>query len=270
MYQPPHHREDRLEVQHALIRAHPLGTLATLGAGGVVANLLPFVLDASAGPLGTLKAHLARANSQWRDFDPAVEALAIFQGVETYITPSWYPTKQETGKVVPTWNYVVVQARGPMRIVEDRAWLACQIAALTAAHEGGRPDPWSVDDAPPPFIEAQLKGIVGIEIPIIRIEGKWKVSQNRPEGDRAGVAEGLRETGDEASAAMAGLVEAGGIVRGSAESRGVCVRRAFKADRARLSPPQQSRAPQRPGDDVVRVERGASRDRLGSALRRLV
>jgi transcriptional regulator len=206
MYQPPHHREDRLEVQHALIRAHPLGTLVTLGAGGLVANALPFVLDAASGPLGTLKVHLARANGQWRDFDPSVEALVIFQGVERYITPSWYETKPETGKVVPTWNFVVVQARGPMRIIEDRAWLAGQIAALTAEHEAGRADPWSVADAPAPFVEAQLKGIVGIEIPIGRIEGKWKVSQNRPEADRRGVVEGLRLEGDATSTAMADWV----------------------------------------------------------------
>ncbi len=207
MYQPPHHREDRLEIQHALIRAHPLGTLVTLGQGGLVANALPFVLDASAGPFGTLKVHLARANAQWRDFDPAVEALVIFQGVESYITPSWYPTKRETGKVVPTWNYAVVQAYGAMRIIEDRGWLAGQIAALTAEHEAGRAEPWSVADAPAPFVEAQLKGIVGIEIPISRIEGKWKVSQNRPEADRRGVVEGLREAADAASLAMAELVE---------------------------------------------------------------
>lgn len=210
MYQPPHHREDRLEIQHALIRAHPLGTLVTLGPSGLVANALPFVLDASAGPFGTLKVHLARANGQWRDFDPAVEALVVFQGVESYITPSWYPTKRENGKVVPTWNYAVVQAYGPMHIVEDRFWLADQIAALTAQHEAGRAEPWSVADAPPPFVEAQLKGIVGIEIPISRIEGKWKVSQNRPEPDRRGVAEGLRGAGGATNAAMAALVETSG------------------------------------------------------------
>ena len=207
MYQPPHHREDRLDVQHALIRAHPLGTLVTFGADGLVANALPFILDASVGPLGLLKAHLARANAQWRDRDPKVDALVIFQGAERYITPSWYATKRETGKVVPTWNYVVVQVSGPMRVIEDRVWLAAQIAALTASQEGGRAEPWSVTDAPPAFVEAQIKGIVGIEIPIARIEGKWKVSQNRPEADRRGVAEGLRSAGDAASEAMAALVD---------------------------------------------------------------
>lgn len=212
MYQPPHFREDRLDVQHGLIRAHPLGMLVTNGSAGLVANPLPFVLDASASPLGTLKAHLSQANGQWRDVDPGQEALAIFQGVEAYVTPSWYETKRETGKVVPTWNYAVVQAYGRPRIVEDPDWLMRQIRELTAAQEGARPEPWAVDDAPAPFIAAQLKGIIGIEIEITRIEGKWKVSQNRPEADRRGVAEGLRALEGDASDAMAELVDAKGAV----------------------------------------------------------
>jgi len=203
MYQPPHHREDRLEVQHALIRAHPFGLLVTLGADGLVANSIPFILE-QREPFGVLKGHVARANSQWRDFRPDTEALVVFQGVEGYITPSWYATKRETGKVVPTWNYAIVQARGPLRVVEDRGWLADQIAALTTLLEANRKAPWSVADAPAPFVEAQLKGIVGMEIPIASIEGKWKLSQNRPEADRRGVVEGLRAAGDEA---MAELVE---------------------------------------------------------------
>jgi transcriptional regulator len=207
MYQPPHHREVRLEVQHALIRAHPFGTLVTLGSEGLTANAIPFVLE-EREPFGVLKGHLARANPQWRDFRPNVEALVIFQGVESYITPSWYATKRETGKVVPTWNYAIVQARGPMRAVEDRDWLADQITALTTLAERNRDAPWAVSDAPAAFVEAQIKGIVGIEIPITRIDGKWKVSQNRPEADRIGVAEGLRLAGDETSSAMADLVEA--------------------------------------------------------------
>ena len=214
MYQPPHHREDRLEVQHALIRAHSLGTLVTLGASGLVANAIPFILDAAGGALGTLKGHLARSNSQWRDFDRAVEALVVFQGADSYITPSWYQTKQETGKVVPTWNYAIVQASGPMRTIEDRDWLAAQIAALTATQEHARPQPWSVSDAPAAFVESQIKGIVGIEIPIARIEGKWKVSQNRPAADRRGVVEGLLGSDDAMSQAMATLVrERGGDER---------------------------------------------------------
>jgi transcriptional regulator len=207
MYQPPHHREDRLEVQHALIRAHPLGTLVTMSASGLVANALPFILDPSRGSFGTLQAHLARANNQWRDFDAKVDALVVFQGVESYITPSWYPTKQEHGKVVPTWNYAIVQASGPLKVVEDRDWLRTQIGALTAMQEGRRAEPWAVNDAPAGYVESQIKGIVGIEIPIARIEGKWKVSQNRPEADRSGVVSGLRGEGDEMSEAMAALVE---------------------------------------------------------------
>jgi transcriptional regulator len=212
MYQPPHFREDRLEIQHGLIRAHPLGMLVTNGSTGLVANPLPFVLDAAASPLGTLKAHLSRANGQWQDFDPAQVALAIFQGVEAYVTPSWYETKRETGKVVPTWNYAVVQAYGRMRVIEDADWLRRQIGELTATHEASRPEPWAVDDAPAPFVAAQLKGIVGIEIEITRIEGKWKVSQNRPEADRQGVAAGLRSVGDDAARRMADLVDAKGAL----------------------------------------------------------
>jgi transcriptional regulator len=208
MYQPPHHREDRAEVQRALIRAHPFGTLVTLGATGITANSIPFLFRDD-GALGTLQGHVARANPQWRDFDASIDALVIFQGPERYITPSWYATKRETGKVVPTWNYAIVQARGPMRIVEDSAWLAAQIEALTRQMEGARPAPWAVADAPDRFIESQLKGIVGIEIPIRAIEGKWKVSQNRPAADRAGVVEGLRAEGDDASLAMAELVSEG-------------------------------------------------------------
>ena len=195
MYQPPHHREDRLEVQHALIRSHPLGTLVTIGASGLVANALPFILDASRGEFGTLQAHLARANTQWRDFDAKVDALVIFQGVESYITPSWYPTKQDGGKVVPTWNYAIVQVSGPLQVIEDRDWLRTQIGALTALQEGRREEPWAVSDAPASYVESQIKGIVGIEIPIAKIEGKWKVSQNRPEADRRGVVEGLARIG---------------------------------------------------------------------------
>lgn len=210
MYQPPHHREDRLEVQHALIRAHPLGALVTMGEGGLAANLIPFVLDAGAGPFGTLQGHLARANPQWKHFDPKVEALVIFQGAESYITPSWYETKRETGKAVPTWNYATVQVRGPLQVIEDRDWLAAQIRNLTNESEAPRAEKWAVDDAPESYIAAQLKGIVGLQIPIARIEGKWKVSQNRNEADREGVVRGLRESGAPSSRAMAELVESFG------------------------------------------------------------
>lgn len=190
MYQPPSFREDRLEVHHALIRAHPLGLLISTGPAGPLANPVPFLLDADASPLGILRAHLARANPQWATLDGR-EVLVVFQGVYTYVTPSWYETKRQTGKVVPTWNYAVVQVRGRARVIEDRAWLADHVAGLTSLHEADRPAPWSVADAPEPFIEAQLKGIVGVEIEVARSEGKWKVSQNRPVADRVGVVEGL-------------------------------------------------------------------------------
>ncbi len=207
MYQPQHHREDDIGVQHALIRAHPLGMLITLGAEGLEANLIPFVLDPAAGTKGVLRGHLARANGQWRDFDAATGALIVFQGPEAYITPSWYATKAETGKVVPTWNYAIVQVRGPLRAVEDAAWLRAQIEALTNGRESRREQPWQVSDAPAPFVDAMIRGIVGVEIEIETIDGKWKVSQNRPEADRLGVIAGLRGDGDPAGMAMAGLVE---------------------------------------------------------------
>lgn len=190
MYQPTHHREDRLDVQHGLIVSHPLGLLISLGTEGLLANAIPFLLQSSAGPLGTLQAHLARANEQWRNLDEQ-KVLTVFQGPQTYVSPSFYETKRETGKVVPTWNYTIVQARGVVRLHDDPAWLDAHIGALTKRHEGNRDHPWQVSDAPRQYIESQLRGIVGIEIEIEAIEGKWKVSQNRPEADRRGVADGL-------------------------------------------------------------------------------
>lgn len=210
MYQVPLFNEDRIEVQHALIRAHPLGLIVTAGPGGLMANPLPFLVDPEASEKGTLLAHLARANPQWRELAVVDECLVVFQGPQDYVTPSWYATKRETGKVVPTWNYATVHAWGRPRVIEDAAWLRGQIGALTQSREQGRTDPWAVDDAPERFIEAQIKGIVGLEIPIARIEGKWKVSQNRPEADRRGVVEGLRaEGGDEAMARL--VAERGGV-----------------------------------------------------------
>jgi transcriptional regulator len=200
MYQPAHFREDRIEVQHDLIRTHPLGLLITSGPSGLLANPLPFLIDADESPRGTLRAHVARANPQWHELAEAEQCLVVFQGPQEYVTPSWYPTKQETGKVVPTWNYVTVHAWGCPRIVEDAVWLRRQIEDLTRLKEGSRAMPWMVDDAPAPFVTAQMKAIVGVEIPISRSEGKWKVSQNRPTADRAGVVAGLRGGGEQAEA----------------------------------------------------------------------
>src|SRR5947209_8638593 len=198
MYQPPHFREDRLAVQHALIRAHPLGLIVTAGPGGLQANPIPFLVDSDACEKGTLRAHLARANPQLAELAAVEECLVVFQGPQRYITPSWYATKRETGKVVPTWNYIMVHAWGRPRVIDDTSWLRQQVGELTVSQEHTRAAPWAVDDAPAGFIAAQLQAIVGIEIPIARSEGKWKVSQNRPPADQLGVVAGLR--GEQAEA----------------------------------------------------------------------
>ncbi len=206
MYLPAQFEESRVEVLHALIRAHPLGALVTRSGDGLEANHIPFEVDPAPGPLGTLRAHVARANPVWRQAPPGEEALVIFQGPEAYISPAWYPTKQETGKVVPTWNYAVVHACGVPRFIDDPVWLRAFVERLTDRHEGGRPEPWKVADAPADFIQAMVGAIVGLEIPITRLAGKWKVSQNRPPWDRDGVVAGLLRERGGAGAAMADLV----------------------------------------------------------------
>ena len=210
MYAPPLHLEDDLSRQHALIRARPLGLLISLGSHGLVAHAIPFLIDPAASKLGTLRGHVARANGQWRDLAHAPEALVVFQGDEHYVSPSWYATKQETGKVVPTWNYVMVQARGVARVIEDDTWLSRQIEALTSGQEARFDRPWAVSDAPPDFIALQRRAIVGIEIEIAEIHGKWKTSQNRNAADRAGVVAGLEALGDEEARDMAAIVRAAG------------------------------------------------------------
>ncbi|HEX9821999.1 MAG TPA: FMN-binding negative transcriptional regulator [Methylomirabilota bacterium] len=206
MYLPRHFEETRVETLHALIRAHPLGALVTLTPGGLDANHIPFEVDPDPAPFGTLRGHVARANPVWREFAREAEALVLFQGPETYISPAWYPTKQETGRVVPTWNYAVVHAHGTPRFIEDRAWLRAFVERLTTRHESGRPHPWKMTDAPPEYIDTQLGAIVGLEIPIARLIGKWKVSQNRPAADRAGVVQGLSNEAQPPAATMAELV----------------------------------------------------------------
>jgi transcriptional regulator len=205
MYEPRFHRVEDLAQLHALIRRRVFGLLISNGAEGLVANSAPFVLDSSASKLGTLKIHLARANNQWRDLEASPDALVIFQGVDHYITPSWYETKRETGKVVPTWNYTMVQAKGRAKVMDD-AWLAQQIAELTQALESRREKPWAVGDAPADFIAMQRRAIVGIEIEILDIRGKWKTSQNRNAADRAGVASGLEALGADDAIEMAQVV----------------------------------------------------------------
>jgi transcriptional regulator len=205
LYEPPLHRNENLADLHALIRSRVFGLLISNGADGLVANSVPFVLDSAASRLGTLKVHIARANSQWRDLEASPDALVVFQGADHYITPSWYETKRETGKVVPTWNYTMVQAKGRAKVMDD-AWLARQIEELTRALEQRREKPWAVGDAPADFIAMQRRAIVGIEIEIVDIRGKWKTSQNRNAADRAGVVAGLDALGDEESRTMAEIV----------------------------------------------------------------
>jgi len=212
VYEPPHFREDDPAALAALVRAHPLGLLVSAGSGGLLANPIPFLLDAApAGTQahGTLRAHLARPNPQWRDLAAVEECLCVFQGPQAYVTPSWYATKRETGRVVPTWNYATVQVWGRPRVVEDAGWLRRQIEDLTAAREAARPEPWAVSDAPEAFTEAQIRGIVGVEVAITRIAGKWKMSQNRSEADRAGVVAGLTGEGGPADPVAALVARAG-------------------------------------------------------------
>lgn len=207
MYTPSHFEETRTDILHGLMTAHPLGTLVTLASTGLDANHIPFEIVPEAGPLGTMRAHVARANPVWQDFSPEHDVLVIFQGPQAYITPTWYvETKPANGKVVPTWNYCVVHAHGPLRVFDDREWLRSQITRLVQRHESSHPKPWHVDDAPADFIEKQLAAIVGIEIPITRLAGKWKVSQNRSDADRAGIVAGLANGGSPEAQAMAKLV----------------------------------------------------------------
>jgi len=209
MYVPPQFREDRLEVLHAAMESAPFANLVTMGADGLDATPLPLLLDPQAGPYGTLIGHVARANPQWRTASAEHEALAIFGGPDSYITPSWYETKRLTGKVVPTWNYVAIHARGRLSFFEEAAPLLEVVRRLTERHEGVRAAPWAVADAPADFIAGQLRGIVGFRLEITALTGKWKMSQNRPPADRAGVVEGLRAEGDPGAAAVADAVEQG-------------------------------------------------------------
>ena len=206
MFNPTLFKEDRIPVLHELIRARGFAALVTLGPHGLTADHIPLELDPEPAPLGTLRGHVARANPVWQVYRKDVEVLAVFQGPDVYVSPAWYPTKQETGKVVPTWNYAVVHAHGPLRAVDDAEWLRALVTRLTDRHEAGRAQPWHVTDAPADFIDGMLKGIVGLEIPITRLDGKWKMSQNRNAVDRAGVVQALRAAGDGASAAVADLV----------------------------------------------------------------
>ena len=207
MYIPKQFEEPRIEVMHELIRAYPLATLVTLASSGLNANHIPLHLLESPAPFGTLQGHVARANPILSDFEKNTEVLAVFHGPDAYITPSWYATKKETEKVVPTWNYAVVHAYGYVRVVDDATWLRTQLEALTAHNEAAFPAPWAVADAPHDFTEKLIQNIVGFEMVISRLSGKWKVSQNQPQRNQLSIAAGLKASGLQDASAMAVLVE---------------------------------------------------------------
>ena len=208
MYVPKHFEETDLAVLHALIRSRPLGTWVAWAKGELVVNHLPFLIDAAEGGFGRLIGHVARANPVWKALAPGTPSVVVFQGTEKYITPSWYPSKHETGKAVPTWNYVVVHAHGSPRAIHDKDWLRGHVSELSDRHEHELPAPWKITDAPPEYIDALLNAIVGIEIPLDALVGKWKLGQNRSAADLSGVVAGLSADGDEASLELAQLMAA--------------------------------------------------------------
>jgi transcriptional regulator len=208
MYRPKPFEQHDSGALAALMREHPLATIVRVTADGLAADPVPLLYDADAGPHGTLRGHVARANPLWRDAD-GQPVLTIFSGPQAYITPSWYPSKAATAKVVPTWNYAVVHARGRLRAIDDATWLRAFVARLTASQEAARAAPWAVDDAPADFIEQMLRVIVGFEIAVTRLDAKWKVSQNRSEADRLGVVAGLSGEAHDEARAMAALVRRG-------------------------------------------------------------
>jgi len=207
MYVPNHFKEDRVPELHAAIQHIGIGTLITNGPDGMEASHVPMLIDPEPGPYGTLRGHIARGNGQWKRAAAGGEALVTFLGPDAYITPNWFPSKRETGKVVPTWNYIAIHASGPLRFFEDKAPLLDIVTRLTALQEGKRPGknpgPWAVTDAPADYVDAMLKAIVGFELPIAKLEGKWKLSQNKSAADIAGVRDGLAAEPDEDAAALA-------------------------------------------------------------------
>ncbi|MEA2737325.1 MAG: transcriptional regulator [Acetobacteraceae bacterium] len=197
MYVPSHFNESRIDVLHGFIRASGLATLVSMTAEGLLASHAPLMLDPDPAPYGTLVGHLAKANPHARSADPGTQTLVIFHGPDGYITPSYYAAKKEHGKVVPTWNYTAVHAYGTLEVFDDPARLLAIVTRLTNLHEAERAQPWAVSDAPADFVQGMLNGIVGISLPIARLEGKVKMSQNRPAADQTGVVDGLRADGQD-------------------------------------------------------------------------
>lgn len=206
MYTPLHYAEARRPILHELMRAHPLATVVTSVEGGLEANHLPLLLDSARGESGVLLGHVARANPVWKQTAAGSEALVIFQGPEHYISPAWYPSKSAHGKVVPTWNYTAVHVRGRVIWHDNAVWLRSFLERLTAEHERARATPWTLGDAPPDYIERMLAAVIGLEIPITRMTGKRKLSQNQTPADRVGVADALRSEGGDDAAQIAAAV----------------------------------------------------------------
>ena len=207
MYTPKAFEVTDLALLHAAMKQSELATLVTMTTQGLVATHLPLLLDEAKGEYGTITGHVSRANLQWRESDPNIDALIIFLGLDTYVSPNWYPAKQENGRVVPTWNYAAIHAYGRLTFIEDPEWLRTMVTELTKRHEASFPAPWQVTDAPAVYIDSQLKAIVGFEFRILRLEGKQKFNQNRAVEDRLGVIEGLRGLGNERKTEVAELME---------------------------------------------------------------
>ena len=209
MYLPSAFRQDDLAELHAQLQASPLALLTSAGAAGVQASHLPLLLAPDEGEFGTLYGHFARANPHWRDLQGGAEALAVFSGPDAYISPGWYPAKAEHGKVVPTWNYIAVHARGPVELIEEPERLLQIVSRLSDQHESGRERPWAVSDAPREYLNAMLRAIVGFALPIERLLGKRKLSQNRNPADIAGVREGLAASVDVRDQTLARFIPQG-------------------------------------------------------------
>jgi len=207
MYLPHYFEENRLSELHGLIQTHPLATIAIVADGEVFTAHLPMLITRDDGEFGTLHAHMPRSDLMWQQFVHASDAVAIFQGEQTYVSPNWYPSKQATGKQVPTWNYAVVHVHGKPRAIEDADWLFAHLNEMTDAQEAGQRLPWRVTDAPRNFIDKLMGAIVGIEMPIKRIKGKWKMNQDETREDQLGVATNLRAKKDETSLILAEMVE---------------------------------------------------------------
>jgi transcriptional regulator len=208
VYTPSHFAESRPQVLDRLVHDHPLGLVVSTGPQGLDANPVPFLLDRAPDGSAVLRAHVARGNPLWKEA-AGQDVLVVFQGPQAYVTPNWYPSKAENGKAVPTWNYILVQARGRLVVHDDPVWLRAFLERLTQRHEASQARPWAVADAPDDYLQAMLRGIVGIEIPAAALSGKWKMSQNHAAQNRDGVVKGLRERGGDEAQAVARWVEAG-------------------------------------------------------------